>query len=388
MSDSLRDGERSEPEPRLAPLVLAAMASQSLIVVLAPTIVAVANDLGVSVGAVGQARSIAAAVAVVASIAIVPRIDAIGLHRLLGFGAVLAIVASATLAASPALWAFFVGHVLVGLSVASLLAAGFAGAAAFPKHRRSWAVGYVAGSNALAWIVVNPVVGTVTDSLSWRAAEAVPALIAIAALAAARRAEAPAGGRLAPRVATLLASASVRRWLLAEVIAYAAWTSLLTFVGAFFIEQVGAGEVATGWSLAAGAAAFFVASSRSGALAAAAPLRYLVAGAALLMAPLSMLLLNATASVPTAVGIFCLLAVAAGVRTPASSALGLEQLPDHPGAMMAARTAANQLGYLLGAIVGGAVIAGAGFATLGIVLAAGLASSSLIAFRVVDGSPA
>jgi predicted MFS family arabinose efflux permease len=95
--------------------------------------------------------------------------------------------------------------------------------------------------------------------------------------------------------------------------------------------------------------------------------------------------LGATRSVPLAiVGVFCLIGLAAGIRTPASSGLGLEQLPDHPGAMMAARTAATQLGYLLGAAVGGAVIAGAGYGTLGFALAVGMALSAVLVLRVDD----
>jgi hypothetical protein len=42
---------------RLAPLALATMASQALLVVLGPIMVAVGADLGASVGAIGQARS-------------------------------------------------------------------------------------------------------------------------------------------------------------------------------------------------------------------------------------------------------------------------------------------------------------------------------------------
>jgi predicted MFS family arabinose efflux permease len=102
------------------------------------------------------------------------------------------------------------------------------------------------------------------------------------------------------------------------------------------------------------------------------------------MAILFVVQLNVTGSVAFAVGIFCLIGLAAGVRTPASSGLGLEQLPGHPGAMMAARTAATQLGYLLGAVVGGAVIAGAGYGTLGFVLAAGIAASAWLILRVDD----
>ncbi|OLT23684.1 hypothetical protein BJF81_10060 [Ornithinimicrobium sp. CNJ-824] len=47
----------------LAPLALAGMASQSLLLVLAPSMAAVADDLGVGVPAVGQARTVTAAVA-------------------------------------------------------------------------------------------------------------------------------------------------------------------------------------------------------------------------------------------------------------------------------------------------------------------------------------
>ena len=49
---------------------------------------------------------------------------------------------------------------------------------------------------------------------------------------------------------------------------------------------------------------------------------------------------------------------------------------------MAARTAANQLGYLLGAVVGGLVIAGTGYGGLGIVLAAGMVGSAWLILRV------
>lgn len=374
----------SPPRVPLAPLVLATMASQALLVVLAPTIVAIGDDLGASVGAVGQARSLTAGVAVAASLGLAGRIDALGVPRLLGVGAGLAAVASAAIAAAPTLAAFLALHVLVGLALACLLSAGFGGVAAFAPERRAWAMGYVAGANALAWIVVNPVVGAITDGLSWRAAQAVPAAIALAALLGARAAASAPAGSTAPPLRTLLGLRSARRWIAAELIAYGAWTALLTFIGAFFIERLGVGEAAVGWILAAGAAAYFMAATRSGGLTARMPRRHLVAGSALAMALLAVVQLNVTGSLAVAVGLFCLIGLTAGVRTPASSGLGLEQLPARPGAMMAARTAATQLGYLLGAVIGGAVIAGPGYATLGAVLAAGMGASALLILRVDD----
>jgi predicted MFS family arabinose efflux permease len=380
--------EPNRTDPALAPLVLATMASQALLVVLSPTMVAIGEDLGASVGVIGQARSIAAAVAIAASIVMVGRIDALGVRRLIGVGAALAIMASAAVALAPTVAVFLAAQVLGGLAFASLLSAGFAGLAAFPAERRTWAIGRVAGANALAWIVVNPIVGVVTDWLSWRAAQAVPAAISLAALLAAPAAGLARDRRTAPQMRTLLAERSARRWIEAELIAYGAWTALLTFIGAFFIDRLGVGEAAAGWLLAIGAAAYFLASSRSGALAARMPARRLVAGSALLMAGLLFAQLRITGSVVLAVGIFCLVGLAAGIRTPASTGLGLAQLPRYPGAIMAARTAATQLGYLLGAVIGGAVIAGAGYSMLGIVLAVGMAASALLVLRVHDAREA
>lgn len=369
-------------EPKLAPLVLATMASQALLVALSTTIVAISRGLGASIGAVGQARSVAAGVAILASLAIVGRIDALEVRRLLGVGSGLAIAACAAVALAPTLTLFLAAHLLVGLAFACLLSAGFAGVAGFAPERRPWAIGYVAGANALAWIVVNPIAGAITEWVSWRAAQVVPAGVAVAALGATRAARlAPS---TAPPITALLRDRSARRWLGAEVIAFGAWTAVLTFVGAFFIERLGVAQTAAGWMLAAGAAAHFAASSRSGTLVGLIPRRRLVAASALIMAILFFVLLRLSASAPVAIAAFCLAGLAAGVRSPASSGLGLEQMPGHPGAMMAARTAATQLGYLLGAVVGGAAISHGGYGSLGIVLAIGMAASAGLILRVDD----
>ncbi|HSI92756.1 MAG TPA: hypothetical protein VK925_04610, partial [Jiangellaceae bacterium] len=79
--------------PRLAPLVLATIASQALLVVLAPTMAAIAAEFEGSVAAVGQARSITAAVAVAASVAVTARVGVVGVSRLIGAGAAGAVAA-------------------------------------------------------------------------------------------------------------------------------------------------------------------------------------------------------------------------------------------------------------------------------------------------------
>jgi predicted MFS family arabinose efflux permease len=94
--------------------------------------------------------------------------------------------------------------------------------------------------------------------------------------------------------------------------------------------------------------------------------------------------LNLTPSVWFTLVLFCAMATFAALRSTAASALGLAQLPDRPGAMMGARTASAQLGYMIGAAAGGGVLALADFGSLGFILFAGMALSALLIARVRD----
>ncbi|WP_127128689.1 MFS transporter [Georgenia sp. SYP-B2076] len=268
----------------LVPLVLGAMASQALLVVLAPTIVAIGADLGASVATVGRARPVTAAVSITASVAISARADAARVSRLLLAGS--AVAACAAVAASRSTTSFLIAHAVVGLAFALLLSGAFAGLAAFAPERRAAATGYVASANAAAWILVNPLAAALTERLSWRAAQAVPAAVAAAVMATAHLATPVPAGRSATGVRALVTVPPARRWLGAETVGYAGWTALLTFAGAYFIQRFGVRESAAGWLLAGGAAAYLVASTRSGALAGRVPRRRLVVGSALVMAAL------------------------------------------------------------------------------------------------------
>ncbi|MGH3734060.1 MAG: MFS transporter [Micromonosporaceae bacterium] len=377
---------RRLPRAQVAPLVLATMTSQALLVVLGPTMAAIGQDFQAPVAAVGQARTVTATAAIAVSAFITVR--GVRPRRLVQAGSTVALGGCAAVAAAPGLPYFLVAHGVVGVAVACLLTAGFAGVAAFGGYERARVIGYVTGANAFAWIVVNPSVGVVTEYVSWQAAQAVVAVLALATLVSSGTAAPGGGAQQALPLRVLLGDRSARRWVVAELLAYTCWTGLLTFIGAYFVERLRLGEGAAGWLLASGAAAYVVASTRSARLVSRISRRHLVAGAALVMAVLLPAALAADVLGWYVVALlYCLIGTAAGVRTPASSGLGIDQLPRQAGAMMAVRTGVTQLGYLLGAVAGGAVIAVGGYTVLGGVLGAGMAVSALLVLAVRDTAP-
>lgn len=354
---------------------------------LTPIVVAVSRDLGASVSAVGQARTVLAAVACVAAFRAGSLIDRFGVRPLIVWGSALALAGALATALAPSLPAFYAGHVVVGLGVAALLSAGFAGVGAwFPERDAAWALGYVVGSQSLAWIVGNPVIGLLTEAGSWRLGYLVPATIATLSLVAGLTAPRPAvrdvpdGGG----IAGVARDPSARRWAVAELVAYSAWTAELTYAGAFYIQTYGVGEGSVGFLLAIGSVAFLIATLSAHRFAVRFERRFLVVVSGLGMGALLALFLNVTPAVWFSLTVICGVAVCAGLRSTGSSALGLSQLPAHPGSMMAARTVSAQLGYMVGAVVGGLVLAVAGFGTLGWVLFAGMAFSTLVVAGVRD----
>ena len=375
----------------LIPLVLAALAAQASIMVLAPIMVEIGRGLDASVSAVGQARTVMAAVAAVASLRVGPLIDRVGVRPVITWGAALAVTGHLVTAAAAGLPVFFAGHAFIGLGVACLLSGGFAGAGAwFDEDDAPWALGYVVGSQSLAWIFGNPLIGVLTDAVSWRLAYAVPGVAALAALAAALVARVGRGeeqNEPAPSVmADVARDPAARRWTIAEFVAYSAWTAELTYIGAFYVQTYDIEESLVGVLLAIGSFAFLISTLGTDRLVRrlGGRRRRMVVTAALAMGALVAVIMNVTPAVAFTVAMFFLMALCAGVRSTGSSALALGLLPQQPGAMMAARTTSAQLGYTIGALIGGLILAVASFSALGFVLFAGMAFSALLIARVAE----
>ena len=376
----------------LVPLVLSTIAAQASIVVLVPIVVEVGRDLDASVSAVGQARTVLAVTAVVAALSIGPMIDRLGVRPLLTWGSTLALLGAGASAAAPSLALYLLAHVITGTGVACLLSAGFAGVGAwFPEGEMARPMGFVVGAQSVSWIIGNPAIGILTDAVSWRLAYAVPAVICLASLGAALLSPVERDETAGPAIKRgglrdVFGDRSARRWTLAELVAYSAWTAELTYIGAFYIQTYDISETTVGFLLAVGSIAFAISTLSTAALTERFERRRLIVCAALGMGLMLAVIMNVTPAVVFTLCLFFVMALMAGVRSTASSSLGLNQLPAQPGSMMAARTASAQLGYMFGALIGGVVLAVSGFGALGFVLLAGMALSALLVSRVSDSA--
>ena len=233
---------------------------------LVPIVVEVGRDLDASVSAVGQARTVLAVTAVVAALFIGPLIDRLGVRPLLTWGSTLALLGAGASAAAPSLALYLLAHVVTGTGVACLLSAGFAGVGAwFPEGGMARPMGFVVGAQSVSWMIGIPLIGILTDAVSWRLAYAVPGVICLASLArgaASRRSSAtrPSSGLRIERegLRAVFRDRSARRWTLAELVAYSAWTAELTYIGAFYIQTYDVSESTVGFLLAVGSVAFAI----------------------------------------------------------------------------------------------------------------------------------
>lgn len=352
-------------------LFLCLFASQAGVLVLSPVLVEIAGDFGTSTAAVGQLRAITGLVAGVTALVLGRFAGRAALRDLLIGGATLLAVGSLLSAVAPTFWFLGVAQIPIGVGIAVLLSAGVAGAGEWaPPGERVHVLSWALVGPPVAWIVGMPVIGVVAEQ-SWRLAfVAMPlAASALALLALALCAAGPPVSRVAgTEVIRLVRERMVGAWALGELLAFSAWTGILVYAGALFIESYDASTTTTGLVLAAGAVAYvpgnmlarrFVERST----------RTILISFALASAAAALVFGAWRPALAASACVFAVLGFLGGGRTLAGSMFGLDATGDRKLAVMSLRAAAVQFGYLIGAAVGGIALTVAGYAALGLVFA-------------------
>jgi MFS transporter, DHA1 family, inner membrane transport protein len=227
-----------------------------------------------------------------------------------------------------------------------------------------------------AWIGGMPAAGALAD-VSWRAAWLVPTCAALVAFTLVRRRPRDHGIARSQGRMGAWREPAVARFAFGELLANAAWASVLTYSGALLVASydLTTGVVAIG--LGAMAAAMLPGTFLGRRHAARATPALLAALTALQAA--AVVVLGGVRPAPAAtLAVLAAMAFVNGWRSMVASSLGMEVAPQDRVAVMSMRAAANQFGYLLGAAAGGFALAAAGFAGLGITLGCMFIAAALV----------
>ncbi|MCV2394839.1 MFS transporter [Actinotalea sp. M2MS4P-6] len=363
--------EHAAPAPATqlpAVLALAMFAAQAPGFVLPPVVAQLADDLGVSVGAIGALRGVSGLAAAVATVLLVTLARSVGLRDLLAVGLGSVAVGSALAGVATGLTVLIVAHVVLGLGLATVLTSALAAA-------KVWG-GADDAPRLLSAAMMGPpaaaVLATLTSGLlaqSWRTTwllvPCATSLLALAGTLRLPRDVAPAQLEPGAPDVQVWRTTRARAWALGELLAYAGWSAVVVYAGALFARTYGTAPGTVGLLIGVSAVAFMV-GTRLARPRLARARDLLVPGAALLaIGGAALGLVRPSAAVSASV--LAALGFVAGARSIAASAFGL-QLAGRGVAAMAVRTTAQQLGYLVGAAAGGAMVARAGFAGLGVLV--------------------
>lgn len=342
--------------------------------VLAPSLILtdVARSFGVSTASAGQLRTVSGLAAGVAALFAVRLAGNVGVRTLVSGGLWMLAGGAIASAAAPGFTWLVAAQALIGVGTTGVLAGGVAGAAAWPSPEgRARALSWALNGQPVAWVMGMPLIGIVAGidwRLGWLAVPLGSALIGRVALRRTGVAGGPPAGPRHPGLGPALQRTAIRRWATGELLAYAAWTGTLVFVGALFVQSYPVSTAFVGLMLGAGAVAYVpgnLVARRKVDGSSAVPLVVLAVALAGGIA-----ILGAVRPSPWFSGaVFTVLAFLAGARGYAGSVRGLALAPEERVAIGGLRAAATQFGYLVGSAVGGAALGLGGFTALGIALA-------------------
>jgi MFS transporter, DHA1 family, inner membrane transport protein len=360
-------------------LFVALFTAQAGFLVLGPVMTRVADDFDVSTAAVGQVRTMSGVAGALAAVALIGLRPRIGPRRMLALGAGLLGVASLASAAAPSLGALMAAQAFAGIAMTLLLSAGVAAVAFWVEpERRARVLAWAMVGQPASWVAGMPVIGAV-GAIDWRLAFlAVPVVASLVALVtlSVRPPDPPVPAGERPSLTPLRRDADVRSWAIGELLAYAGWSGVLVYSGALLVERYDAGPGTVGVLLGATALAYFPATFIAGRLVDL-HARALLFSLGFGLAGLSVVFGLPLPGLVAVTAVYVVLVFLAGGRTISGSALGLQVGAAQPMTITSVRTAAAQLGNLLGAGLGGLALTLGGYTLLGVVLAVMFALGAL-----------
>jgi multidrug resistance protein len=358
-------------------------------VVVAPVLVEVGNEFGVSTGTAGLLVAGYGVPGIVVALVAGPFSDQRGRKPFLLWGTVIMSVLTIAGAFASSFLLLFATRVLAGIG-ASLIFPNVNATVgdAFPYRERGRAMSTIIGTNQLATIVGVPVAGIVAELASWRASVVLVGVLGLVA-AVAIWALLPRGAAHASRAnsrqlyAQIVNDTSARGAIASSLLGAMFWFTWATYLVAFFQTEFGLSTgVASTVALTSGLGVL-VGSQIGGRLGDRIGQKAVVGWSIAIAGVFLVAETNLIAGVALAALFNFLLSAAAGARFAANTALLSEQAPGARGTMMAVNSSIVSLGIVVGPIIGGALIDAVGFRGLGIFPVAAALGSGLIVWLFV-----
>jgi len=245
-----------------------------------------------------------------------------------------------------------------------------------PLDRRANAVGYITAGGASSFLVGGPIMNYVTRFGGWRSAFLLYMLpVAVIGLALTWLAipskistsEETDTGSYLDGIRQVVTNRSALACLLGALLSKATWQGVISYGISYYREWY---QIPKGWAsliLSGLALGFIVSALLGGRLVNRFGRKPITVFSFLMVGVLSILYMNAP-FYWLSMAIFLTMGVMSGVRRNASQSLALEQVPAYRGSMMALSTASNNLGSILGAGIGGAVLLTSDYPIIGVVL--------------------
>jgi multidrug resistance protein len=363
--------------------------------VIAPILVDISQDFGISIGVTGSLGAAYSLPAAFLALLFGPLSDRYGRRSLMILGLITLIFASLGATIAPTFIILLLFRILAGLGSAALIPSVFAAVGDyFPYAERGRAFGWVVTGTTMAVVLGLPAGSLLSGYLSWRWVFGLLTLIflivtLLIVLFLPKTEETSKNAQSVFRqfissTGPILKNRSTVMALITSGLFGLFWQGWATYNGAFFIEVFGIKTEALAPIYVIQGLAIIIA-SRFGGVLADQFTKKAIASTAMFLAGLVMFLLtNIHGELWIGIALNTLMAIPVSIRIVAGNALVSELVPSARGTMTAINSSANQLGNMSGSALGGLTIdLTDGYGLLGITFGLSVILGGILLYRFV-----
>ena len=362
-------------------------------VVMAPVLTQIASEFSITTGTAGLVVAAYGAPGIVIAVLTGPYSDRFGRKRFLVAGAL--IMGVFTL-----LSAFATSFAVL---VAMRIVAGVGGSVIFPNvtatvgdnfayRDRGGAMGTVIGLNTMAGVIGVPLAGILAEATSWRVSVGLVGVLSIAAsilllwkLRPAQTTLSESGIREMYR--SIVTNRSALGAIGSSFLGALYWFTWATYIVVFFETAFGLSQgVASILALTQGLGVLF-GSQLGGRLGGRIGHRPIVGGSVVLSGVLLLLQTNVTLPLAATAVLNLLLSAVIGARFASNTTLLTEQVPEARGTLLALSASVTSASIVAGAAIGGLLIDGPGFWSLGLFCFTAAVLAALVVWKFVREEP-